>query len=549
MKNSIFRTVIIMAVSAIILFCIMLPAINIHDIHFWLYLLILAGEFILLRTGSIINKKIADSMPRKGKAKVEVVKEAKPKSEFASLGKFVKFVLILFVAGLLYIFLSGIFYSPVLNAKRYAQRIQVTNVDFSEVPPYSFNQTAIIDRDSSEILGNKVMGEMTDLVSQFQVSNEYSQVSYKNGTYRVTPLAYDGFVKYLRNRSEGIPGYIIVNTTTGETKLQRITNKMHYVPSAYFLENLMIKLRFSHPFTIFGNPSFEIDEDGNPYYVCTTYTYSGVNSLRRVEGVILFDPVTGTSTKYAIEDAPTWVDRIYPESLVNRELNDWGKYQKGYFNTLFAQEGVIQTSEGYNYISKDGDIWLYTGMTSVANDSSNVGFALVNLRHHEAQFISTSGADEYSVMASAEGEVLNYGYTATFPVLVNINDQPVYLLSLKDSAGLIKMYAMVDAKDYQQVYTVKAEKDARSAINDLIAQLSGSGYIEGDLTEKTITIEEIREVIISGNTVYYIKAGGTVYKLPLTESNAMAAVFLKEVDTVKIYYSEIDNEKVIQTLE
>ena len=188
-------------------------------------------------------------------------------------------------------------------------------------------------------------------------------------------------------------------------------------------------------------------------------------------------------------------------------------------------------------------------MTSVANDSSNVGFALVNLRNHEAQFISTSGADEYSVMASAEGEVLNYGYTATFPVLVNINDQPVYLLSLKDSAGLIKMYAMVDAKDYQQVYTVKAEKDARSAINDLIAQLSGSGYIEGDLTEKTITIEEIREVIISGNTVYYIKAGGTVYKLPLTESNAMAAVFLKEGDTVKIYYSEIENEKIIQNLE
>ena len=213
MKSNI-KTAIIMVVSALILFCIMLPAINIHDIHFWLFLLILAGEFVLLRTSILLGKKIAGAIPNKnGKPKVQV------KGEFAALGNFVKFVLILMLAGFLYIFLSGIFYSPVLNAKRYAQRIQVTNVDFSEVPPYSFNQTAIIDRDSAETLGNKVMGEMTDLVSQFEVSNEYSQVSYKNGTYRVTPLAYDGFVKYLRNRSEGIPGYIIVNTTTGETKL------------------------------------------------------------------------------------------------------------------------------------------------------------------------------------------------------------------------------------------------------------------------------------------------------------------------------------------
>ncbi len=543
--KKILRNIVIVLAFAGIWFYIFHPAINFHSAEFWLMFLCVAALALILHsfrtvTAYRIRKKNEPAKPNLF---------SRIDNFFSRMGKslqnFGAAVLLIVVVLVIQAVVSGI-YSPLFMAKKYANRIKVTNVDFNEIPAYSFNKTAIIDRDSSEILGDKVMGQMTDLVSQFRVSNEYSQISYKEGTYRVTPLAYDSIIKYFRNRSEGIPGYIIVNTTTGETRLVRLTDKMHYVPSAMFNENFYRKLRFDHPFTIFGDPTFEIDEEGNPFYVCTTYTYQGYRSLRRVTGVIIFDPVTGSSEKYALGEIPSWVDRVYPEDLVEDELNDYGAFQKGYWNSVFGQEGVIKTSRGYNYLSKDGDIWLYTGMTSVSSDDSNVGFMLVDLRTHEAQFISSSGASEYAAMASAEGEVLNYGYTATFPVLVNINDSPTYLLSLKDSAGLIKMYALVDAQDYQQVYTIKADKNAETAIFELIRSATGkTPEPTGETKNATIVLHDVRTVIMGGETYVYLKDGEDIYRIVLTEDNASYLLYLSEGDTLELEYYDGENEKIV----
>lgn len=541
-KKMLVVDIVLFLFVAIAWFYLFYPAINIHSIPFWIYL------FVLLSLGfSFFYPHRAPLFVSHAKKPSEIIMQFRSQSGKRSGSTII--MLIALIAVLVYGLCSFIF-SPIFRANAYASRIQVEDVGFSEIPPYRFNETAIIDRLSTQNLGDKVMGQMTDLVSQFSVSPEYSQISYQEGTYRVTPLAYEGFIKYLRNRSSGIPGYITVNTTTGETQLTRLENKMRYVPSAYFNENLYRRLRFQYPTEIFYDPTFEIDEDGNPYYVCTTYTYDGIDSRKRVKGVILFNPIDGSSQKYEIEEAPTWIDRIFPEDLVIEELNDYGKYRKGFFNSWIGQEGVIQTSEGYNYISKEGDVWLYTGMTSAVSDESNLGFMLVNLRTHKAQFTPTSGADEYSIMASAEGEVLNYGYSATFPVLVNINNKPVYLLSLKDSAGLIKMYAMVDAQDYQQVYTIKADKNAKLAIDTLIAEISGghSANLESVQT-KTITVDDIKNVVIDGNTILYIQSGKDIYKVPLTESNAPSVLFLSKGDRITIQYLEIDDELLVQSVE
>ena len=527
----------VMLVSAFLLYYFMLPAINIHDAKFYYYIVILLIEFAIINLPDDVVRYRNGSIFRFFKV---------------SLSSKVLFVTCVLIAiSFVYAIGSDIIFTPLFMSKTYASRIKVETVDFNEIPPYNFNETAIIDRLSANNLGDKVMGEMIDLVSQFYVSDEYSQISYKEGTYRVTPLAYDGFIKYIRNRNQGIPGYIVVNTTTGETKLNRLDKKMKYVPSAYFFEDFYRKLRFEHPFSIFGSPTFEIDEDGNPYYVCTVYSYHGIHSLKRVIGVVLFDPCDGTSEYYEVEDAPTWVDRIYPEDLVIDELNDYGQYRNGFLNSIFGQEGVIQTSEGYNYISKDGDIWLYSGMTSYGDDTSNIGFVLVDLRTHEAEYISTSGADEYSVMSSAEGEVLNYGYTATFPVLINLNNRPFYILSLKDSAQLIKMYALVDAQDYQQVYTCKAEKDSKTAIEKLILSAISNPNVElNNISyEKINTIVwDIANTIIDGNSYVYLNTDNGIYVCKVDSSNAEKILFIKEGDFVEIEYSKNSDSNIINNI-
>ena len=399
------------------------------------------------------------------------------------------------------------------------------------------------------------MGEMPELVSQFEVSEEYTQISYKDSVYRVTPLEYAGFFKYLGNQEEGIPAYILVNSVTGEAELVKLEDLgldgMKYVPSGYFNHDLYRKLQMQYPTTIFGEPSFEIDEEGHPWYICTTYDYAAFETRKTVSGVVLFDPITGESTKYDdVLDAPTWVDRIYPESLVTEQVNQNGSLQDGFINSVIGQKNVTYTSEGYNYLAQDGDIYIYSGITSANKDSSNLGFVLVNLRTHQAMKISSPGANETSAMASAEGEVKNYGYTSTFPLLVNVNGSPVYMMALKDDSGLIKMYAMVDASDYQKVATIASDEGFENLKKKFLA-LEGTQTIDKDeLETKDITIESVQILAIEDTTRCFLTdTEHNRYKFTITDQNEDVAAFLKAQDVVTITYSPQEDVNLIQSIE
>ena len=446
----------------------------------------------------------------------------------------------------------------VFHAKEYASRISIETVSFDTINEVDFSKTAIIDRDTTEALGDRVMGQMSELVSQFEVSDEYTQISYKNSVYRVTPLEYADFFKWLANSKDGVPAYITVDSTDGTAKLVRLKDlgygNMKYVPSSLFNTNLMRHLRFQYPTEIFGNPSFEIDEEGHPWYVCSTYSYKLVGDKKYVTGAIFMDPITGESTKYDVESVPTWSDRIFPESLVIEEIDDYGALQNGFFNSFIGQKGVIASSSGYNYIEKDGDIWLYTGITSVNADQSNLGFILVNLRTHEALRIDAPGADETSAMKSAEDEVQNYGYEATFPVLVNVNGRPTYLMSLRsdasESKSVLKMYAMVDATDYQKVTTVSVDQGLNVLKKQMIAIQGGSDDISSAVTEsKDITVNDLRLITSEGNTIYYFKDEEDMkYRMNFSVKYEDALAFLSDGDAVTVEYIESDDIQLVQAI-
>ena len=446
----------------------------------------------------------------------------------------------------------------VFHAKEYASRISIESVSFDTINEVDFSKTAIIDRDTTEALGDRVMGQMSELVSQFEVSDEYTQISYKNSVYRVTPLEYADFFKWLANSKDGVPAYITVDSTDGTAKLVRLKDlgygNMKYVPSSLFNTNLMRHLRFQYPTEIFGNPSFEIDEEGHPWYVCSTYSYKLVGDKKYVTGAIFMDPITGESTKYDVESVPTWSDRIFPESLVIEEIDDYGALQNGFFNSFIGQKGVIASSSGYNYIEKDGDIWLYTGITSVNADQSNLGFILVNLRTHEALRIDAPGADETSAMKSAEDEVQNYGYEATFPVLVNVNGRPTYLMSLRsdasESKSVLKMYAMVDATDYQKVTTVSVDQGLNVLKKQMIAIQGGSDDHSSAVTEsKDITVNDLRLITSEGNTIYYFKDEEDMkYRMNFSVKYEDALAFLSDGDAVTVEYIESDDIQLVQAI-
>lgn len=554
MKKNIYFLIPVYALYIFGMFYVMLPPLNWHAPAFWKFLALSVGPLLVLLIVFSFTKRQIDSFQnwRSSFHNKNVVNMTSEQKRWGTICK-ISILALIFVV----VFPSAatLVTSRIFHAKAFSQRIEPKDVDFSEVPQVDFKKTPIIDRDSSIRLGDKVMGNMTEWVSQFNVSNEYTQISYKDSVYRVTPLTYNGFIKYFKNKSGGVPAYITVDSTSGKTQLVKLKDLgldgMKYVPSAYFNDNLSRHLRFQYPTEIFGEPSFEIDEEGRPWYICTTYTYSGVGNKKRVTGAVFLDPITGKSEKYDTKHIPSWADRIYPESLVVEELDDNGSLKKGFWNSQFGQTGVIVTSEGYNYLEKNGDIWLYSGLTSANADESNLGFVLVNLRTHEAMKIVTAGANEKSAMKSAQSEVKNYGYQSTFPLLINIKGNPVYLMSLKDN-GLIKMYATVSAVDYQKVATVYTD-EGLDALFKKTLNLLGSGSEDSiskeSLKTEDITVAGVEKINMDGNTIYYIQSEkGDIYKISFTTKYENQLVFLKTGDKLNISYIDAEGIKTIKEL-
>ncbi len=474
-----FYTLILWVIGWAIAYYFLLPPINPTNIGFWMFFLpaIFGPVFILVQT-----KELSKGF-KKGKALYPTI----------------------IVGSLVVIYLLGtVIFSPMFSSNIYKNRIQVTNGSFADdIHEVDFNNLPLLDKDSARKVGDRVVGQIPELVSQFSVSDEYSLINYKNKIVRATPLEHNGFFKYLANQ-QGTAGYILVDCTTGEATLVKTEEGLKYLPSAYFFHDLHRHLRFSYPFTNFGDISFEVDEEGVPYWIVQTLRYTWVNLKKEVSGIIAVNAITGETHKYEVKDIPVWIDEVFDARLVIEEIDSWGMYQNGYLNSIFAQKNVVQTTDGYTYITMNDDVYMYTGITSISSDESNIGFVLVNLRTHEARFYDVPGAEEYSAMDSATGQVQEKQYTTTFPLLINLNGRPTYLLSLKDDAGLVKMYAFVDVVNYQRVSVTDAALGIKYGAEQYLKMMGISTDEPHELINATITIQQVTSVVVEGNTYYYI---------------------------------------------
>ena len=517
--NNHLKALLITIVIALIIFYATLPAVNITNPGFWIFLGFILFIYILLEL-VLEGSKIFTATRR----------------ETIKVPKYVGYLLSGFFGIVLIIVIINVIVSPFFDSKSYKERIKINEgATFEEnVKEVDFTKVPLLDKDSTTKIGDRVMGEMTDLVSQFYVSNLYTQINYKGDIIRVTPLEYAGIIKYFTNKNEGVSGYITVNSVTGEAKLVRLEKGMKYMPSALFNENLYRKLRFDYPTLNFGTETFELDEEGNPYWIVPIIKYNGVGLRQEITGIIALDPITGDSIKYNIDEVPTWIDHVYSASIILEQVNDWGRYKEGFFNSIFGQKNVVATTEGYNYVTMNDDVYLYTGITSVSNDESNLGFILTNMRTKETDYYLVPGAEEYSAMASAEGQVQQMKYISTFPLLINLNNKPTYLISLKDNAGLVKMYAFVDVVNYQKVVVTDASKGIETAKENYLKE--NNTIDESKILSKDIKIKSITVVSIDGNSYYYIEdINGMKFRASIKVNDKLLP-FIKIGDTINISY-------------
>ena len=467
--------------------------------------------------------------------------------------KIMKYSLIL--AGILIVLIPvGTFISsPIFNAKSYQKQLVLDKkADFyKDNKTISYESIPVVDRESAIRLGDRKMGEMVDYVSQFEVDQSYEQINYKDNPYRVTPLEYSDLIKWFTNHGDGLPAYIRVNMVSQESEVVKLKEGMKYSKSDHFGRKIERHLRANYPTLMFDTLAFEINDDGIPYWIAPVYEYKiGLFGGKDIVGAVLVNAINGDHDYYDIKKVPEWVDRVYPSNLILTQLENYGKYTNGYLNTLLSQKGVLQPTDGYNYIAINDDVYLYTGLTSVSKDASNVGFAMINLRTKDGKFYNISGAEEYSAMSSAEGEVQNLKYKATFPILINAGGHPTYFLSLKDDANLVKKYAFVSVENYQLVATGDSVAQAEQAYYALL-ESNGKKTNAGDFKTNKLTgvISEINEAVVDGNSTYYFKIEGndTIFIGDISLSDYFPLAKVGDNVTVEFVNSK-DNSEVISSI-
>ena len=529
MKKIVFSLITALVVG-LLYFYVTLPAINLHDPGFY-------GLIILMAAAYCVSSLFQARSKKRGSAVNWSLGEILHTLKVTCLPPAI-------ICGALVViyFLGQLISAPLFHANAYSSILTVEDGDFTqEVEELSFDSIPMLDKDSAERLGSRKLGELSDMVSQFEVASDYSQINYGGRPVRVTPLVYGDLIKWWTNRSEGIPAYIRIDMVTQNAEVVRLDEGMKYTTAEHFFRNLDRHLRVNYPTYMFGDAVFEIDENETPYWVCPRIVKSiGLFGGTDINGAVLVNAITGECTYYEADDVPGWVDRVYSADLLVAQYDYYGTYNGGFWNSIFGQKGVTVTTDGYNYIAMDDDVYMYTGITSVTSDQSNIGFILVNQRTKYTTFYSVAGATEQSARESAQGLVQDLGYQATFPLLLNIAGQPTYFMALKDSSNLVKQYAMVNVQYYQNAVTGNTVADCETAYKELLLQ-QGLADVEAIIeTSDTGIIADIRTAVIDGNSHYYIQLKGNDFYYDLTAADDAAIVILNVGDRVEVLHSDAD---------
>lgn len=532
MKNlkPLYVSTIVAMICGFILNYLSLPAWNLRSSELWWYFFTIIGIFDLVywKVAAYINDKESDFM-------------------FSiPIGISSIFVIAFIICGLTS--------SVLFNAQRYSElvRKEVSDWDTDMEEVKSVSNIALMDTDTAKVFGERKLGSLSDIVSQYDLSDTYTQINLNGVPMKIAPLEYDTFWKWYTNKIDGIPGYVLVDPVNNDSEFVRLEQGIKFSPSERFGHDLWRTLRRKYPSDIFYEKYFEIDDEGNPWWIISVMKPTiGVFGGKVITDVIIMNPFNGDCEKIAASDVPDWVDVVYDGDYITQRVNWNGMYQRGFWNyTLFSAIGCTKCTDDYGYVTIDNDIWIYTGITSASGDASNIGVILANERTCEIKYYEIAGADEASAMAAAEGEVQQYGYTASFPSIINVNGEATYIMVLVDANNIVKEYAMVNVANYSKVVVAETQEEVFAAyakkmgFTDLIDDTIEVSAIEEEpenvnyITE-SISVNYVQFIVIGGNTMVYITASdGQVYKTAFYEN-----FIVDPTASLEVMYADTENGK------
>lgn len=550
-----------------IIYYMMLPALNFKDVNMYLFVVILIALFmVFFALACKANKKIERREYIKKKSKVPVI--------------IVAVMVVVMAIG----WLCG---ATIFRASSYSKLMPVTTSDFStDFEKLSVDSVPRVDESRALTLADQQLGSLSEYKSQYVVSNTTTMINYNNRPVRVAYLEYADVFKWFNNTKEGVPAYMIIDLISQKVTVVNCVDQfgscIQYSPTELFNEKLIRHLRFQYPTELLDTPNFEISDDGHPYWITPVLDKTvGLFGGTDVKGAIITDALNGESIYYDIEQVRSdsslqWIDVVYSANLLVQQYDYYGKFQNGFWNSIIFQNDVSQASQGNGYIAMDDDVWIYTGVTSSESDASNFGFILSNQRTKETRYYENGGAIETAAQQSAEDAVQNYQYAATFPILLDIEGQPTYFMSLYGSSNTVKGYALVNLADKTIVGTgivdeMKSDAKAlNAAVENYIQALKDKNIIGTDIDVNEYLVDETDEdqggtvnetpadsgsdssgsapasngsqvtgevtsiltSVNNGNTYYYLQINGTYYYISVVD--CMDVLLIQTGDTVTV---------------
>lgn len=435
----------------------------------------------------------------------------------------------------------------IFNAKAYANQLEITQGNSEDL-------NTIFDYDSGEVLLPRIDKDLAFRLAEARLGDYGSQYSidYDNFTLisinrngkteliRVTPLEYETPFVALSRMNQGTKGYIEVNVITQEAKLVEYEDGdgLKYMPSGIFSKDLDRHIRSKYPSVIYRDKYFEIDNEGNPYWVIPTIKKEiGMFSGNEPEGVLVVDPKTGDIDRYDLGDKelPEWLQRAVDETVIEEQANNALTYKNGFWNTLFTKKEVFQLSDGYNYFIKDGNTWYVSCITSPNNnDQTSVGFIIVNLKTKESVRYSNPGITEMRAREIAQGDerVKAQNLDSTWPILITYHNVPTYFVVLKNEV-LSQKIVLINVEDGTLVAMGDTLDVAKQEYENLLA---GKGVISsGTNPTGTFTVDRIRDL---GDKIQFtVNEVESVY-FEVDVNLSLDARFLQPGDVVTITYKE-----------
>ena len=491
-----------------IVYYMMLPALNFKDVNMYIFIMVLIVLFmVFFALACKANKKIERREYIKKKSKVPVIIAAA--------------LVVVMAIG----WLCG---ATIFRASSYNKLMPVTTSEFStDFEKLSVDSVPRVDESRALTLADQQLGSLSEYKSQYVVSNTTTMINYNNRPVRVAYLEYADVFKWFNNTKEGVPAYMIIDLISQKVTVvncvEQFGSCIQYSPTELFNEKLIRHIRFQYPTELLDTPNFEISDDGHPYWITPVLDKTiGLFGGTDVKGAIITDALNGESVYYDIEQVRSdeslqWIDVVYSANLLVQQYDYYGKFQNGFWNSIIFQNDVSQASLGNGYIAMDDDVWIYTGVTSSESDASNFGFILSNQRTKETRYYENGGAIETAAQQSAEDAVQNYQYAATFPILLDIEGQPTYFMSLYGSSNTVKGYALVNLADKTIVGTgivdeMKSDAKAlNAAVENYIQALKDKNILGTDINVDEYLVDETDE-----------DAGGTAQETPAENGNTAA---------------------------